>query len=74
MKHHTHNAQVYYEAECELYLHVTIQQFIQLADLLSQLLQIVGLVHDVGIHLDDTNVIDIKAATKSCMNMNNAAL
>lgn len=33
------------------YLHFTIQAFIQLPDLLSQLLYVIGLVHGVGIHL-----------------------
>lgn len=33
------------------YLHFAIQVFIQLPDLLSQLLYVIGFVHGVGIHL-----------------------
>lgn len=39
------------------YLHSAIQPFIHLADLLSQLLQIVGLIHDVRIYLTTTHQI-----------------
>lgn len=36
------------------YLHATIQPFIQFANLLSQLLHVIGFVQDVRIHLGDT--------------------
>lgn len=38
----------------ELYLHSRIQLFIQFANLLPQLLQVVGLVQDVRVHLEET--------------------
>lgn len=39
---------------CVLYLHFRIQSFIQLANLLSELLHVVGLVQDVRVHLEGT--------------------
>lgn len=45
----------FYQIELEgRYLHATIQPFIQFANLLSQLLHVIGFVQDVRIHLEDT--------------------
>lgn len=41
---------------CVLYLHFRIQSFIQLANLLSQPLYVIGLVQDVRVHLEGTCV------------------
>lgn len=42
-------------ARALLYLHSRIQPLIQLANLLSQLLQVIGLVQDVRVHLEETH-------------------
>lgn len=44
-----------HEAVHKLYLHVTVQPFIQFTNLLPQQLQIIGLVQDVRIQLEHTN-------------------
>lgn len=42
-------------ARALLHLHSRIQALIQLANLLSQLLQVIGLVQDVRVHLEETH-------------------